>query len=108
MARPPSVVLLARAHWAVAGATAAAVAVVHLVTRDLPIAFSPGAYVVTLGLATLFASTGTLVWWGLPPGGALSRFCTLFYLMRPRLFFQLWEAMRRPEFQDHFRRRVAP
>ncbi len=107
MARPPSVVLLARAHWAVAGATGAAVAVVHVVTRDLPIAFSPKAYVVTLGLAALFGTTGTLVWWGVPPGQALSRFCALFYLMRPGLFFQLWAAMKLPEFQAHFRRGPA-
>ena len=102
--RPPPVALLARAHWAVAGAVGAAVALVHFVTRDLPIAFSPKAYAVTLSLAALFALTGTLVWSGLRLGEPLSRFCTLFYLIRPRLFFQLWAAMRLPEYREHFRR----
>ena len=105
---PPPVVLVARSEWLVAAVIVGAMALVHAVTRGLPIAFSPKAYVVTGSLAGLFALTGTLVWFGVPPGQPLSRLCALFLLMRPPLCFSLWEAMRRPEFKAHFRRHAPP
>lgn len=105
---PPSVVLVARTHWVVGGAVAGAITLVHTITRGLPIAFSPKAYLVTGSLAALFLLTGTLVWFGAPLGRPLSRLCSLFYLMRPRLCFGLWAAMKLPEFQAHFSRRTPP
>lgn len=105
MRRPPlPVQLIARTHWIVGGAVAFAIVVVHLITRNLPIAFSPRAYAITGGLAALFLGAGTLVWFGLPGGPPLSRFCALCYLMRPRLCFTLWNAMKTPEFKAHFAR----
>lgn len=109
MRRPsPPVALVARTHWLVGAAMAGAIALVHGITRDLPIAFSPQAYLVTGSLAALFLATGTLVWWGLPPGRPLSRLCTLFYLIRPGLCFRLWDIMGQPEFREHFGRRSGP
>lgn len=105
---PPPVALVARSHWLVGGVIVSAIALVHLITRDLPIAFSPKAYAITGGLAALFLLTGTLVWFGLAPGQPLSRLCSLFYMIRPRLCFNLWEAMRQPEFKNHFARQHRP
>jgi hypothetical protein len=96
--------LVARSHWLVGGVIVAAIALVHLITRDLPIAFSPRAYQLTGGLAALFLLTGTLVWFGVAPGQLVSRICAFFYLIRPGLCFRLLEAMRHPEFVAHFRR----
>jgi hypothetical protein len=102
---PPSVVLVARTHWLVGAAIVTAIVIVHAITRGLPIAFSPKSYAITAGLAALFLATGALVWLGIPVGKPLTRVCSLFYLIRPRLCFQLWDLMRAPEFQAHFMRR---
>jgi hypothetical protein len=102
--RPESVRLVARTHWAVGAAVLGAMALVHFPTRHLPIAFGPPAYAIAGGLATLYGLAGTLVWFGLPPGRALSQVCAMLTLMRPRLCFRLLEVMKLPEFQEHFRR----
>ena len=99
---PPPVVLAARTHWMVGGSMAGAIAIVHAITRGLPIAFSPKSYAITASLAALFLATGTLVWFGVRIGEPLNRLCALFYLMRPKLCFRLWEMMRMPEWKAHF------
>ncbi len=104
---PPSVALVARTHWFVAGVIVFCVALVHFSTRHLPIAFSTKAYAITLGLAGIFLLAGTLVWLGVAVGQPLSRFCAVCYMMRPKLTFHLWEIMKSPEYLAHFRRRTG-
>lgn len=105
MRRPPaSVRHVAGTHWAVGAAVAASVALIHFSTRHLPISFSPKAYAIAGALVSLYLLTGTLVWFGLAPGGALSRLCTFLYVMRPGLSHRLGEMMRSPEFVAHFTR----
>lgn len=104
---PPSVALVARTHWFVAGLIVFCVALVHFSTRHLPIAFGTKAYAITLGLAGIFLLAGTLVWLGIAAGQPLSRFCAVCYMMRPKLTFHLWEIMKSPEYLAHFRTRTA-
>jgi hypothetical protein len=90
----------------VVGATiVAAVVLLHFLTRKLPfVAFGPKTYVITGGLAALYFSAGTLVWFGLPFGRLVSRVCGLLYLARPQLGSRLWDMMNTPEFREHFTR----
>lgn len=103
MSRPPAPILLvARAHWLMGATIFAAIGILHLITRGLPIAFSPKAYLFATTLAALFLLAGTLVWFGRAPGAALSRACSLLYLIRPPLYFALLAASKTPEFRAHF------
>jgi hypothetical protein len=98
--------MVARAHWAVGSVILLAAGVVTLIARQLPfIELSTKTYVISLALAALYLSAGTLVWYGLPFGRVLSRVCTLLYLARPRLGSTLWEIMDSPEYREHFERR---
>lgn len=105
--RPPNcVALVARTHWLVGTTIAAAIALLHVLTRNLPaIEFTPRTYVLSGTLAVLYLLTGTLVWFGAPLGRLLSRICCLLYLPRPSFGGRLWELMNSPEYQAHFTRR---
>lgn len=103
MPRPPAPILLvARAHGLMGATIFAAIGILHFITRNLPIAFSPFAYTFGLTLGAAFVLTSTLVWFGLAPGPALSRACSLLYLIRPPLYFALLAASKTPEFKAHF------
>ena len=106
MARPPhSVVFVARTHWVVGGIIGVSILVLHLLTRNLPgIEFQPRTYIMTGALGALYLVTGTLVWFGLPPGRVLSRICSLLYLPRPQFGGAVWDTMNSAEYQAHFRR----
>jgi hypothetical protein len=106
--RPPPkcVALVARTHWLVGATIAVAIALLHVLTRNLPaIEFGLRTYILTGTLAILYLLTGTLVWFGAPLGRLLSRICCLLYLPRPSFGGRLWELMNSPEYQAHFRRR---
>ena len=63
---PKCVALVARTHWLVGLAIVASVAVLHLITRNLPsIEFGPKTYYIAGGLAALYLLAGTLVWFDL-------------------------------------------
>ncbi|MES2696849.1 MAG: hypothetical protein V4773_25500 [Verrucomicrobiota bacterium] len=110
MHRPPrSVALVARTHWLVGMAVAVSIFLLHFLTRNLPIAFSPRTYWITGSLAALYLLSGTLVWFGLPSGRLLSRICGLLYLTRPQFGSYLWDTMNLPDYRAHFTRRaIAP
>lgn len=101
---PPPVALVARSHWLVGATAAAAIAVVRLMTRNLPVAFNPLAYWLTGGFAALYLLAGTFVWLGVFPGRVLSRVCALLYLARPSFGSPIWDAMNLPEYRAHFGR----
>ena len=103
---PRSAAFVARTHWLVGFIIAASIAVLHLLTRNLPgVEFRPRTYVITGSLAALYLLTGTLVWFGLPLGRVLSRICGLLYLPRPHFGGRIWETMNSAEYQAHFRRK---
>jgi hypothetical protein len=106
MRRPPQcVAFVARTHWLVGTTIAVSIALVHAYAQKLPVVeFGPRTYGITIGLAVLYFLTGTLVWWGAPPGRLLSRVCGLLYLARPNFGSAIWETMNSPEFRAHFRR----
>lgn len=109
MNRPPkSVAYVARTHWFVGAVIVASIALLHLLTRNLPgITFAPRTYAITGSLGGLYLLTGTLVWFGAPFGRLLSRICTLLYLPRPQFGGHLWDIMNSPEYQAHFTRSRA-
>jgi hypothetical protein len=103
---PRSVALLARTHWAVGVVIVISIAVLHMITRNLPqIELGPHTYIITGGLAFLYLLTGTLVWFGAPFGRFLSRICGLLYLPRPQFGGRLWDLMNSAEYQAHFEKR---
>jgi hypothetical protein len=104
MRQPPqSVAFVARTHWFVAFIIALSIAVLHLMTRNLPgIEFRPRTYAITSSLGLLYFVAGTFVWFGLPFGRVLSRVCALLYLPRPQFGGRIWETMNTPEYQAHF------
>lgn len=105
---PPSVVHVARTHAAVALVIFASVALLHVLTRNLPgIEFRRSTYVIALGLGALYALTAALLWRGLPPGRQLSRCCTLLYLPRPSFGLPLLRLTDEPEFRAHFEKPLA-
>lgn len=106
--RPPprSVAFVAQTHWFVGITIVASIALLHVLTRNLPgVEFQPRTYVTTGSLGLLYLLTGTFVWFGLPLGRVLSRICGLLYLPRPRFGGRIWDTMSSPEFQAHFRSR---
>jgi hypothetical protein len=107
MRRPPKpVMFVARTHWLVGAIIAASIALLHMLTRNLPgIEFQPRTYLLTGGLAALYLLAGTLVWFGAPLGRLVSRICSLLYLPRPNFGGRVWDTMNSPEFQAHFTRR---
>lgn len=108
MRRPPDCVrLVARTHWLVGGVVLFSIALLHWLTRRLPVEFGPRTYAITGGIAALYLLGGTLVWLGAPFGRVLSRVCGLLYLSRPRLGSHLWETMDSAEFKAHFSRKQA-
>ncbi len=101
--RPGEVVLVARTHWTVGVVILAATLLLFWITRRLPrIEFGPRTYLIAGGLAALYLSAGTLVWFGAPFGRLLSRVCALLYLPRPQFGSYLWETMDAPEYRAHF------
>ena len=105
-APPKSVALVARTHGVVGVVIVASVALLHLLTRNLPgIEFGPRTYEVTGALAALYLLAGALVWFGAPGGRLLSRICGLLYLPRPRFGGLLWDIMNSTEYQRHFERK---
>jgi hypothetical protein len=106
--RPPpaSVALVAKTHWAVGVTIVASIAVLHILTRKIPLLeFTLRTYLLTGALGLLYLLAGTLVWFGAPLGRLLSRICCLLYLPRPQFGGRLWEIMNTPEYQAHFMRR---
>lgn len=106
--RPPAcVAFVARTHWVVGGVILGSIALLHAITRNLPVVeFRPRTYLIAGGLGALYLLAGTLVWFGAPFGPLLSRICALIYLPRPRFGLLVWETMNSPEFKAHFGRRV--
>jgi hypothetical protein len=107
MRRPPdSVAFVARTHWIVAGAIAAAAILLHWLGGRMPgVELGARTYAIAGGIGLGYALAGTLVWLGAPPGRALSRICGLLYLPRPKLGARVWAAMNRADYQAHFSRR---
>ena len=105
MRRPPqSVAFVARTHWTVGVVILTSVALLHWLTRRLPvIEFGSSTYLITFGMAALYLAAGTLVWLGAPLGRVASRICGLLYLARPSFGSTVWETMNQPEFTEHFR-----
>ena len=103
---PKAVALVAKTHWVVGVVIVASIAVMHLITRNLPaIEFGLKTYLITGGLGALYLLTGSLVWFGAPLGRLLSRICGLLYLPRPQFGGRLWDIMNSAEYQAHFSRR---
>lgn len=107
--RPPdSVVFVARTHWLVGAIALGSVALLHLLTRQLPrVEFGTHTYPVALGIAFTYLVGGTMVWFGTPLGRLLCYVCSLIYLVRPQLGDRIWRLMRTAEFKAHFQRRGA-
>lgn len=106
--RPPprAVALVAKTHWTVGVIIVASIAVLHLITRNLPqIEFGRKTYLITGSLAALYLTTGTLVWFGASLGRLLSRVCGLLYLSRPQFGSPLWDLMNSSEYREHFERK---
>ena len=101
---PPSVLLVARTHAAVAAVIFTSTGLLFVLTRRWPVELEPITFQVSLGLGLLYGLAGYLVWRGLPPGRWLSRLCGLLYLARPGLGSQLWRIMDSEEYRAHFRR----
>lgn len=106
MRSPPTcVVFVARTHWIVGLAILCSTALLHVLTRRLPgIEFGMSTFAITGGIAALYLTAGTLVWFGAPPGRLLSYVCALLYLPRPSFGSLMWETMNRPDFKAHFTR----
>ena len=101
--RSSSVVFVARTHWVVGVVIVGTMALFRYITRDLPqIEFGPRTYAITGALGVLYLLTGTLVWFGAPPGRLLSRICGLLYLARPQFGSYVWDTMSLPDFKEHF------
>jgi hypothetical protein len=100
--RPPGVALVARVHWVVGGVIVGSTLFLRWLTEKFPFESSARTYVITGTLAVLYLLAGTLVWFGLPPGRLLSRFCSLIYLARPNFGSPLWRIMDSPEYRAHF------
>ena len=106
---PKPVAFVARTHWVVGVVIVASIALLHLLTRNLPgIEFGRRTYVITGSLGGLYLLAGTLVWFGAPLGRLLSRICALLYLPRPQFGGHLWDIMNSPEYQAHFTRSRTP
>ncbi len=104
--RPPDIVaLVARTHWIVGGTILLSVLAVRWLVSRFPVDFTARTWAITLSLAALYLTAGTLVWFGAPFGRILSRVCSLIYLARPQLGPRLWQIMDSEEFRRHFGRR---
>lgn len=104
---PPGVVMVARSHWLVGAVIFFSIGLLYFFTRGWPVEIAPEAYRITFGLGALYATGGTLVWFGLPAGRLLSRVCGLLYLARPNFGSFLWNVMDSPEYRAHFQRSHA-
>ena len=106
MRQPPKTIrFVAKTHWVVGVIIFISIAVLHLLTRNLPrIEFQPRTYFITGTLGGLYLLAGTLVWLGWPFGRVLSRICALLYLPRPQFGGRVWDTMNSPEYQAHFQR----
>jgi hypothetical protein len=104
--RPPdSVAFVARSHWLVGAVALGSVALLHLLTRNLPpVTFGPTTYRVAVGIALFYLAAGTMVWFGTPLGRAFNHVGSLLYLVRPQLGDRVWRIMRSDEFKAHFTR----
>ena len=102
---PAAVALVARTHWIVGGTILLYVVLVRWMVSHFPVDFTVRTWAITLGLAALYLTAGTLVWLGAPFGRMLSRVCSLIYLARPQLGPRLWQIMDSAEFRAHFERR---
>jgi hypothetical protein len=104
MRRPPDMVaLVAKTHWAVGAVVLGSLIPLGLFTRKLPfVEFGARTYIVASAQGGLYLLTGTLVWFGAPPGRLLSRICGLLYLARPALGSRLWDIMSDEEYRAHF------
>ena len=108
-APPECVCFVARVHALVGAAMLAALALLALVTRNLPgIGFGPGTHLAAGLLCVFYAVTAGLVWRGFPPGRALSTVASLWYVLRPPLAVQVRAATLDPAFRAHFARRDDP
>jgi len=105
--RPPdSVAHVARSHWLVGAVALGSIALLHLLTRNLPrVAFGQQTYGIAIGIAMFYLATGTMVWFGTPLGRVFNHVCSLLYLVRPQLGDRIWRIMRSEEFKAHFSRR---
>ena len=104
--RPPdSVAYIARSHWLVGTVALGSSGLLHLFTHNLPgVTFEPMTYRVALGIALLYLTGGTMVWFGTPLGRFVNHLCSLLYLVRPQLGDRVWRIMRTEEFKAHFTR----
>lgn len=106
MRRPPrSVSLVARTHWVVGSTVLVSAVFLRVLLARWPLEFPPKLYLICGGLALLYLTAGTLVWFGVSPGRILSRICGLLYLARPNLGSYLWNIMDSSEYREHFRGR---
>lgn len=104
-APPECVRFVARVHALVGAAMLAALALLMLLTRDLPgVGFGPGAPLAAGLLGAFYWLAAGLVWRGLRPGRGLSTVASLLYVLRPPLAAQVRAAMRDPAFAAHFAR----
>lgn len=105
MRRPPEqVVFLARTHWLMSIVIGGFMGALHLLLRNSAVLeLNAKTYAITLGLASLYAIAGALVWWGAPGGRLLNHVCSVFYFVRPPLGSKIWAIMRSEEFRNHFR-----
>ena len=108
-APPECVCFVARVHALVGAAMLAALALLALVTRNLPgIGFGPGTHLAAGLLGVFYGATAWLVWRGASPGRALSTVASLWYVLRPPLAAQVRAATRDPAFRAHFARPAGP
>ena len=108
-APPECVRFVARVHALVGATMLAGLALLALVTRNLPgVGFGPGTHFTAGLLGTFYGATAWLVWRGLPPGRALSTVASLWYVLRPPLAAQVRAATRDPAFAAHFARGTPP
>lgn len=105
---PAGVALVARSHWLVGGVVFVSIGLLYFFTRGWPVEIAPQAYRITFSLGALYLATGTLVWFGWPPGQFLSRVCGLLYLARPNFGSHLWYTMDSAEYKAHFKRPRPP
>lgn len=97
------VALVAKTHALVGLVVLGSLVPLYFFTRKLPfVEFGAKTYLIAGAFAALYLGTGTLVWFGLPPGRLLSRICGLLYLARPNFGSHLWEIMNSAEYKAHF------
>ncbi len=107
--RPRGVALVARPPWTGGVVILVATTLLYWVARRLPqIEFGARTLLIAGGLAALYLTAGTLVWFGAPLGRLLSRVCALLYLPRPQFGSYLWELMDTADYQAHFDRKAEP